>query len=270
MAQLADRPLQTFTIGFEESDYSELQDARTVAQYLGTDHYEMVVKPATVEILPDLVWHLDEPLGDSSALPTYYVCHAARQQVTVAVSGDGGDEVFAGYNLYQQVDYYQRMSHVPAWIRRKFIKLFVHLLPFTWPGWNYLYALSRWRDEGLPCELGIYPWIQEQLYTPAFKLLLQGSDPFQPATQLLRQGMHLDPISRYQYFDTLQYLPADILTKVDRMSMANSLEVRSPLLDYTVVEYMATLPPSLKLRGAISKYLLRKLCGKILPPSVLT
>ena len=270
MARLSDRPVRTFTIGFEESDYSELEDARTVARYLGTDHHEMIVKPSALDVLPDLVWHLDEPFGDSSAIPTFYVCRAARQHVTVALSGDGGDEVFAGYIRYREVEHYRRMGKIPAWIRHTIINPLTGALPFTWPGWNYLYAMGKWRDGGLPCGLGIYPYIQEKLYTPAFKTELQEYDPFEPTERLLRQTSDLDSISRYQYLDTLQYLPADILTKVDRMSMANSLEVRSPLLDHNLVEYMATLPVSLKLRGNISKYIFRKFCSQMLPPSVLT
>jgi asparagine synthase (glutamine-hydrolysing) len=270
MAQLSDRPVQTFSIGFAESDYSELEDARVVAQYLGTDHHEMIVKPAALEVLPDLVWHLDEPFGDSSAVPTYYVCRAARQHLTVALSGDGGDEVFAGYARYQQLTHYQRMRQVPAWIKRQIIQPLTGVLPFTWPGWNYLYATGKMNGNGLPDSLGIYPYIQEQLYSLDFKHEVRGFNPFCMTEKILSQGNHLDPVSRYQYLDTLQYLPADILTKVDRMSMANSLEVRSPLLDYTVVEYMATLPVSFKLRGDVSKYVLRKLCERVLPPSTLT
>ena len=110
--------MQTFTIGFEEAAYSELDDARVVAHYLGTDHHEMIVKPAAFDILPRLVWHLDEPFGDSSAVPTYYVCQAARQHVTVALSGDGGDEVFAGYTRYQELQRYRRMARLPSWMRR--------------------------------------------------------------------------------------------------------------------------------------------------------
>lgn len=270
MAQLSDRPVQTFTIGFDETDYSELEDARIVARHLGTDHHELIVKPSALEILPDLVWHLDEPFGDSSAVPTYYVCQAARQHVTVALSGDGGDEVFAGYTRYLQIEQYRRMEQVPTWIRRGLIKPLTAALPFTWPGWNYLCALGGINSGGLPYGLGIYPYIREKLYTSDFKRQLQGCDPFESAERLLRQAAHLDPISRYQYLDTLQYLSADILTKVDRMSMANSLEVRSPLLDYPLVEYMATLPASLKLREGISKYILREFCRRLLPPSVLT
>lgn len=270
MAQISDRPVRTFTIGFEESDYSELDDARLVAKYLGTEHQEMIVKPSALEVLPDLVWHLDEPFGDSSAVPTYYVCRAARQHVTVALSGDGGDEVFAGYTRYQDLSRYQRTESIPLWIRRGVIKPFTRCLPFTWPGWNYLYAIGALKNGGVPCTLGVYPYVQERLYTSDFQRQIQGYNPLERTEQLLSQAAHLDPISRYQYLDTRQYLPADILTKVDRMSMANSLEVRSPLLDHTLVEYMATLPVSLKLRGNVSKYIFRDVCRRMLPSPVLT
>lgn len=270
MAELSDRPVRTFTIGFEESDYSEIEDARTVAKHLGTDHHEMIVKPSALDILPDLVWHLDEPFGDSSAVPTYYVCQAARQYVTVALSGDGGDEVFAGYKRYQELDQYERMEQMPQWIRGRIIRPLTTALPFTWPGWNYLHAMGTVKNGGIGFGLILYPHIEEKLYTPDFQWQLRERDPLSSMAELLKKVQSVDPISRYQYLDTLQYLPADILTKVDRMSMANSLEVRSPLLDYTVVEYMATLPLTLKLRGDISKYVLRKLGSRLLPASVST
>jgi asparagine synthase (glutamine-hydrolysing) len=270
MAELSERPVKTFTVGFEESDYSELEDARLVAQHLGTDHHEAVVKPSALDILPDLVWHLDEPFGDSSAVPTYYVCRAARQHVTVALSGDGGDEVFAGYTRYQELDRYINMLKIPAWVRRGIIRPITRTLPFTCPGWNYLYAMGALRDGALSAGLGLYPYIQEKLYSSDLQRQLRAHITLEPMAQLLYQARHLDPVSRYQYLDTLQYLPADILTKVDRMSMANSLEVRSPLLDAPLVEYMATLPVSLKLRDGVSKYIFRKLCSRLLPPAVLT
>jgi len=270
MAQLSDRPVQTFTIGFEEANYSELEDARVVAQHLGTDHHEMIIKPAAFDLLPQLVWYMDEPFGDSSAVPTYYVCQAARQHVTVALSGDGGDEVFAGYRRYQDMAQYRHMATVPAWIRQGVLHPLTEVMPFTWPGWNYLRALGTLPQGGLPYELGIYPYILDKLYTADFKRHLQDCQPFASTQRLLSQATHLDPVSRYQYLDTLQYLPGDILTKIDRMSMANSLEVRAPLLDVTLVEYMATLPVTFKLQGQVSKYILRKLCPRLLPAAVLS
>jgi asparagine synthase (glutamine-hydrolysing) len=269
MARASTKPVKTFAIGFDETNYSELDDARVVAQHLGTEHHEMIVKPAALDILPELVWYLDEPFGDSSAVPTYYVCRAARQHVTVALSGDGGDEVFAGYARYRQIDHYRRANWAPSWVRTRLVQPLLGVLPFTWPGWNSLYMLGKGTDGGIPYELGLYPYIQERLYAPEFQQQLQKSNPFAFTEDILKKAQHLDPVSRYQYLDTRQYLPADILTKVDRMSMATSLEVRAPLLDYTVVEYMATLPVSFKLREGVNKHLLRQFCSSLLPPSVL-
>jgi asparagine synthase (glutamine-hydrolysing) len=270
MAEQSTRPVQTFTIGFDELDYSEIDDARVVAKHLGTDHHEMIVKPSALDMLPTLVWHLDEPFGDSSAVPTYYVCQAARQHVTVALSGDGGDEVFAGYTRYQGIDRYRHLEQIPVWFRRGVIKPLSRALPFTWPGWNYLHAIGKWNAGWLASGLGIYPHLQEKLYSPDLMKQLRAYDPIESVESLLRQAAYLDPVSRYQYLDTLQYLPADILTKVDRMSMANSLEVRAPLLDAPLVEYMATLPLSMKLRAGVSKSILRKICSRLLPSVVLT
>ena len=270
MAQSSSRPVQTFTIGFNESDYSEIEDARIVARHLGTDHHEMIVQPSALEILPDLVQHFDEPFGDSSAIPTYYVCQAARQHATVALSGDGGDEVFAGYTRYQDLQHYQHLDAVPSWLRHLLIKPMARVLPFSVPGWNYLYALGGLSHRGFSDALVTYPYIHEKLYTPEFKALLNGADAFAPTAQLLEQARHLDPVSQYQYLDTRQYLPADILTKVDCMSMAHSLEVRAPFLDAPWVEYVASLPVSYKLRAGVSKYLLRKICKRLLPATVLS
>ncbi len=269
MARVLDHPVKTFAIGFDEADYSELADARVVAQHLQTDHTEIVVKPSAFDILPHLVKHLDEPFGDSSAVPTFYVCQAARQHVTVALSGDGGDEVFAGYQRYQELGQYQRMRRIPRWIRQYVIQPFVATLPFTWPGWNTLYAMGKGSRDGIPSDLGLYPYIQAQLYTDSLTEQLAGNNPFVSTERILHDVRQLDPVSRYQYLDTLQYLPHDILVKVDRMSMANSLEVRSPLLDYTLVEYMATLPVSFKLWNGVSKRILRQLCRTVLPAAVL-
>jgi len=269
MAELSSRPVQTFSIGFEETDYSEADDARRVAEHLGTDHHEMIIKPDALHVLPELVWHLDEPFGDSSALATYYVCQAARQHVTVALSGDGGDEVFAGYTLYQDLDRWRRLRRIPRWIRHRVLPPLTRVMPFTWPGWNTLYAAGRVEDDGLAPALGAYPYLHGELYTHDITRALDGHDPLAETRRLRREAAHLDPVSRLQYVDTLQYLPADILTKVDRMSMANSLEVRAPLLDYTLVEYIATLPLTYKLRSGVSKYLLRKVCAPMLPVSTL-
>lgn len=269
MAELSGHPVRTFTIGFEESDFSELNDARVVARHLGTHHQEIIVKPSGLDVLPKIVWHLDEPFGDSSAVPTYYVCEAARRHVTVAISGDGGDETFAGYTRYLELHRHRRMGLVPQWVRTGIVAPLIAKLPFTMPGWNYLHAVGRLVDGELPLDLGIFPYLQAQLYSRDFAARVRAVDPFARTRALQRDVAGLDPVSRYQYADTLEYLPADILTKVDRMSMANSLEVRSPLLDYTLVEYLAALPVEYKIRHGVGKYLLRRLVAKWLPASVL-
>ena len=269
MAELSPRPVQTFSVGFEETDYSELEDARRVARHLGTDHHEMIIKPAALDVLPDLVWHLDEPFADDSALATYYVCQAARQHVTVALSGDGGDEVFAGYTQYQDLDRWRQLGRIPRWIRRGVLPSLTRSLPFTWPAWNTLYAAAHLEDDGLAPMIGQYPYLHGLLYTEDVTRALRGHDPLAESRRLRAGVRHLDSVSRLQYVDTLQYLPADILTKVDRMSMANSLEVRAPLLDYTLVEYVATLPVTYKMRSGVSKYLLRKIGAPLLPAATL-
>jgi asparagine synthase (glutamine-hydrolysing) len=269
MARMSDRPVRTFTVGFDDADYSELADARVVARHLGTDHHEMIVRPDALGIMPDLVWYLDEPFADSSAVPTFYVCRAARAHVTVALSGDGGDEVFAGYTRYLKLDRHRRLARIPGWARRAVARPLARALPFTLPGWNSLYAAGALRDETIPYGLGIFPYVRERLYSADFAAAVRGLDPYRPTTRLLEGTDHLDPVSRYQYFDTLEYLPADILTKVDRMSMGNSLEVRSPFLDHALVEYMAGIPASLKVADGVGKAILRRYAERLLPAPVL-
>ncbi|ANM31189.1 hypothetical protein ABI59_18850 [Acidobacteria bacterium Mor1] len=268
MSKVSSEPVRTFSIGFEEADYSELDDAREVAEHLGTDHQEIVVKPSAIDLLPDLVWHLDEPFGDSSAVPTYYVCQAARKHVTVALSGDGGDETFAGYPRYLHSEYYGKMSRVPGWLRKGVVRPLTGALPFTAPGWNWLHALGHVSDG--PHGLGIYPYIRDQLYTGDFLAALDGYDPFDRSREHLARVADLDPVSKHQYLDTHVYLPDDILVKVDRMSMAVSLEVRAPLLDFELVEYIASLPLEYKLQGGITKRILREAVAPLLPPASMT
>jgi asparagine synthase (glutamine-hydrolysing) len=269
MAQLSERPVRTFTIGFDEAPYSEVEDARAVARHLGTDHTETTVRPSAFEILPDLVWHCDEPFGDSSAVPTYYVSRAAREHVTVALSGDGGDEVFAGYTRYRTMRGREGWRRVPGWLGRGVAGRLARMLPFTTPGWNMLSTMGQLSGRGPIADLGIYPFIRDILYTNEWKEATAACDPCAQAEEILRPVRGLDTVSQLQFLDMHRYLPGDILTKVDRMSMAVSLEVRAPLLDYEVVELMARAPVSLKLRGDVSKYALRRLAAEFLPPSTL-
>ncbi len=277
----AEGKVKTFTIGFEEEGYSEIEDARVVARHLGTDHREHVVKPEATRILSDLVWHFDEPFGDSSMIPTWYVCQMARQHVTVALSGDGGDELFAGYTRYQRAVADRGWSWIPGPIRRRLLAPAVDALPVGAPARNRLYSVAHHSDLTPGYGLGLYPYIKSWLYAPEMRNR-GGSNGGHGHRAGGNGGSHLpsgvsvaeleqvDLVSRLQWIDTMSYLPDDILTKVDRASMAHSLEVRAPLLDYTLVEFMATVPARLKLDGGASKVLFKRILAKHLPASVFT
>ena len=269
MASSSDRPVRTFSIGFEEQGYSELEDARAVAQHLGTDHAEIMVRPSAFEILPDLVWHCDEPFGDSSAVPTYYVSRAAREHVTVALAGDGGDEVFAGYTRYRIAQEREPWRRVPRWLGAGVAGGLSRVLPFTTPGWNTLATIATLSDRGSIAGMGIFPYIRDVLYSREWGRRAAAHDPFARVEAILEPVRGLDVVSQLQYLDMHHYLPGDILTKVDRMSMAVSLEVRAPLLDYEVVELMARAPLSYKLRGNVSKVALRRLAERWVPKSTI-
>jgi len=269
MAILTGRPVKTFTIGFEEQAYSEIEDARIVARHFGTEHHEMIVKPSAVDLLPDLVWHFDEPFGDSSAIPTYYVCKVASERVKVILSGDGGDELFAGYARYLVAADRERYGLIPGWIRRQIFRPLVRRIPLDWTGRNTLYGMAYYREGRGGYDLGIYPYIKEALYTPEFSEQSCTHERPTVSDQVWEASTSLSLLSRLQRADTKSYLPNDILVKVDRMSMAHSLEVRSPLLDYRLMEYLATLPPEIKIRNGMTKHLFKKYVSRFLPPSVM-
>jgi asparagine synthase (glutamine-hydrolysing) len=276
MAAQTGRPVATTTISFRERAFDEAAHARAVATSLGADHREMVVDPKAAEVLPRLVWHLDEPFADSSALPTYYVSWAARQRVTVALSGDGGDEVFGGYawryGLNLTEDAVRR--RLPRWLRRGV----VGPLAAAWPKADRLPRPLRWkffmRNVSLEPEAAYFhdmslftPGDKQSLLTRELRGSLDGNDPFRIYQALFDRTRGLDHLSRILYADTKAYLANDILVKVDRMAMAHSLEVRSPLLDHKVMEFAATLPSDLKFRGRTSKYLLKRYVERRVPPS---
>ncbi len=272
MAEASPTPIRTFSIGFDEADFDELRFARQVAARYGTDHYELVVKPAALDVLPKLAWHLDEPFADSSAIPTYYVAKITRAHVTVSLSGDGGDENFAGYRRYAEaMALAARMDESPARLARPLLRLTSRLLPVGARGqaWTGLFgsgALERYarlvtheRPETLRRALSD-DWVHVAGRVSA------------PVSfeRLLAKGGALDPISTLQHIDIETYLPDDILAKVDRTSMAVSLESRVPLLDHRLLEFVATIPSSLKLKGGTSKYILKRAMSSRLPSDILS
>jgi asparagine synthase (glutamine-hydrolysing) len=277
MARNMNTPVKTFSIGFEEEDYSELKYARRVAGLFQTDHHEFVVKPDTVEILPKLVWHYDEPFSDSSALPAYYLSQMTREHVTVALNGDGGDEAFAGYEKYLAMRFFSYLNQLPERGRRLLQRL-GNSLPEQAEKRNLLRKFKRFLKTSTgnftTDYLGLMTLFDDRskkvLYTPEFAHHLEVNPPADRfLISLLEQGSSLHWIDRISRTDYESYLPNDLLAKVDIASMAHSLELRSPFLDHKFVEFSASLPPQLKLNGTKTKDLLKRALGKILPEDIL-
>jgi len=272
MAQTSSTPIRTFSIGFDETDFDELAFARQVAARYGTDHYEMVVKPNALEVLPKLAWHFDEPFADSSAIPTYYVSKITREHVTVALSGDGGDENFAGYRRYARAqELHERFDRGPARLARPLLTLASALLPVGAPGQAWTGAAGAGALERY------FRMVTYQRRETLRRLLsddligLAASGPNPAAFSTLAAGLEArDYVATLQQIDMATYLPDDILAKVDRTSMAVSLESRVPLLDHRLMEFVATMPTAFKLRNGSGKYILKRAMVEDLPEGILT
>jgi asparagine synthase (glutamine-hydrolysing) len=257
---------------FDESKY-----ARQVAEQLGTEHHEDIVTPDAVSIIDKLTWHYDEPFADSSAVPTYYVSKAARQHVTVALGGDGGDENFAGYRRYKFDAMENRLrSFMPHGIRKAvFGPLGRWYPPLAWAprvvrGKATFQSLSYSPLEGYFNSVSLFrPSEKPRLFTSDLTAKLGGYESINILKQYYDRADTTDPLSRIQYVDIKTYLPDDILVKVDRAAMAVSLEVRAPYLDHKFMEAVARIPSSLKLRGGEGKYILKKSLEPILPKDIL-
>lgn len=274
MSEVSGQSIRTFSIGFEESSYNELGCAREVARRFGTEHHEMLVRPNAVELLPELIRFFDEPFGDSSAIPVYCVSKLASKQVKVALSGEGGDEVFAGYETYAACRVAQLYQRLPDVLAGRIIPAVVRRLPVSHRKVSFDYKAKRFVDGALLPPLEAHYW-WKVLFTEDAKAALyaNGMDGFEDPMRLYRDVYDCCPandiISRLQHVDLKVYLPDDILVKADRMSMANSLELRVPFLDHRVVEFAASLPPRLKLRRLTKKYILRHAMSRLLPPKIL-
>ncbi len=266
-ATLSSDPLQTFSIGFQEPDYNELGHAGLVAAKFGTDHHELTLGPDALDQMKDLAWHLDEPFGDSSAIPTYMVSKLAAQKVKVVLSGDGGDELFAGYDRYVVEQRERSARFFPAPVR-SLLGSIGRNMPHGMRGRNFLYhhslpASQRYLDA---CTLFRHDEMQK-LFRPELSNLLQPFQPWRSKAAYLESGGNW--LSSLQGLDINNYLPLDILTKVDRMSMAHSIETRVPLLDHKLVEFAATIPPEMNLRGGTTKYVLKQAMRGILPDQII-
>jgi len=268
MSRLNSGPVKTFSIGFSDEEYDERQYARRVAEQFGTDHHELVVEPNVLNVIDDLAWSLDEPFGDSSAIPMYIVSKLASEHVTVVLSGDGGDELFAGYDRYLKEQNERRLSQIPL-PARKLAALVGSSMPEGMKGRNFLRHLAfDGPDRYLDANILFREYEKSRLFQDDAYKEIHREDPRSIWRSLLQtKGMHW--LSSLQYMDIKNYLPNDILTKVDRMSMTHSIEARVPLLDHKLVEFAATIPPELQLRGKTTKYIFKKAMEGILPTEIL-
>ncbi len=272
MARAASGPVKTFSIGFRQSDFDETPYARRVAEHFGTQHHELILEPDILQTVETLTRCLEEPFGDSSMLPTYYVCRMAREHVTVALSGDGGDEAFAGYDRYRMHLRDRSHSWIPQAAARAYREHIHRHVPYGVPGRSYAYSVSLTWDERYIEGVSLKPFQREmKLLSADFARLGEGAeDPMQIMRNYVRAAPADDPLGRLLYLDSKTYLPGDILTKVDRMSMATSLEGRIPMLDHVFLEWVTGLTSDWKLRGRSQKYILRKLAERVgVPKEVL-
>jgi asparagine synthase (glutamine-hydrolysing) len=272
MSEVSTQPLKTFSIGFESEEFNELPHAARIAERFGTEHHELVVRPEALDIVPRLAAYFDEPYADSSAIPSWYLAQMASEHVVVALNGDGGDEVLAGYTRYQRYlaggdrriprRVARGMQHAGAWLgarsagRAKVRKLGtgLTLLGESDPARRYARFLSYFRPEE-----------KTQLFTDEFARLVAGHDTYDLVQQVWQENARTDRVNRLLAVDTHTYLPGDLLPKVDITTMSVSLEARSPFLDQQLVEWAAGVPGDRKLSGGTSKVLLKRLLADWVP-----
>jgi len=268
MALQSSEPVKTFSIGFEEAGFNELPAAALVARRYGTEHHEIIVRPNAIELVEKLVRHFDEPFGDASAIPTYLVSRFAVQHVKVALTGDGGDELFAGYPSFSLVNRLRKADLLPQTVRRAIGALAEHL-PYSAYGKNFLRMISRPTALDRYFELNFAPYfLRRYLLTPQWMLPGDGAYLRGRLARYLPER-ESDILTQALYFEGTANLTGDMLVKVDRMSMANSLEVRCPLLDHKLAEFAARIPHAWKLAGGRGKQILLRAIGDRLPDELL-
>ncbi|PYX44212.1 MAG: asparagine synthase (glutamine-hydrolyzing) [Acidobacteria bacterium] len=273
MARVTSQPVKTFSIGFEAEKFNEAEYARLVAERFGTDHHELILNPNLEETLTFLSGMLEEPFGDSSMLPTYYVSRMARQHVTVALSGDGGDELFAGYDRYLVAMERRKFDRIPNWLGRIYRDQVHHRVPAGMYGKNLAWNASLTARDRYLDDVSYLPVLHRErsLFSKDFLRAAEHlPNPLEQWQHYYDHAPAKDSLSRLLYLDTKTYLTADILAKVDRMSMATSLEVRVPMLDHEFVEWVAALPVDWKFRTGTRKFILKKLAERLgIPPALL-
>ena len=273
MAQVAERQIKTFSIGFGDPDFDELEHARRVAKLFNTDHHEFVVNPDALEVLPILVENYGEPYADSSCIPSYYVSKMARQHVTVALNGDGGDESFAGYERYQAVYLSEVYNRIPEVIRKAATAALLALLPDSLNFKNTPRRIRRFlQHAGMPFYSRYLHWVRmlsdrqkEGLYSQAFHAKVRLYDPVERLKEFSKENLPMELLDRLLYMDIKTNLANDLVVKMDVATMSNSLEARSPFLDQEVMEFCASLPVKFKMRNLVKKYLLKRVASKLIP-----
>ncbi|MEX0725253.1 MAG: asparagine synthase (glutamine-hydrolyzing) [Planctomycetaceae bacterium] len=274
MQQLSPQPIHTFTIGFPVAQFDERSYAREAADHLGTIHHETVVEPKALDILPKLIWQYNEPFADSSAIPMMYLSQTTREHVTVALSGDGGDELFAGYERYRAIQLSQRFDVLPQPLRLLLFQQMWRMIPASVQQKSRRRRLKRFLQGLSDTPMRRYGrWIsvfdadqREALLSSDFKATLHDADPFSFLEEAYDTCRDRDFVTRTSCADVVSYLPCDILTKVDIASMAYSLECRSPLLDQHVAEFAARLPLRFKMQGKQQKKILIDTFADLIPP----
>jgi asparagine synthase (glutamine-hydrolysing) len=275
MSQLGAGRVKTFSIGFEDSDFDELQYARQIAERYDTEHEEFIVRPEAASIMRTLVWHYGEPFADSSAIPTYYLAELTRRYVTVALSGDAGDENFAGYRRYLRPRKAELYSRAPRAMRAALARI-GRALPVPTHSSSFVARAARWAevmrgdaaDRYAQSMMNLDTAVQRRVCTPEF-LAANTEDPCSLVTDITAASDAGDFTDAMMHADVETYLPGDILAKIDIATMAHGLEGRCPFVDHHVMEFAASLPSHLKLRGGELKYLLRRIARPLLPADLI-
>jgi asparagine synthase (glutamine-hydrolysing) len=276
MSQLSVKPCMTFSVGFDEQDYSELRYSRMVSERYKTDHHEIVLKPDVLEVLPSLIWEYGEPFADSSALPTYYVSKISKQFVTVALTGDGGDEMFGGYDIARAAYFSQFYNKYCSQVMKDCLENVIYKRINLSAKNKYLHKIKTVMvhansDPNIRyCyTMGFSQELKGQLYTPRFKAALNEHDPYHVQGNFENEIQDLDLVNQYLFLDIVTRLPNDYLIKIDVASMMNSLEIRSPFLDHELSELSGSIDPLIKVKWGQQKYLLKKLAQRYLPSELI-
>jgi asparagine synthase (glutamine-hydrolysing) len=276
MAKLSGNPVKTFSIGFEEKDFDELSYARLVSNHFSTEHHEFVVKPNAIEMLPKLVWHYNEPFADSSAIPTYCVANMTKDFVKVVLTGDAGDENFAGYPRYLRSRWVASFTKIPEKLRRNLLPSFLRALSTL--GWrektlnrlsDFMESLSTDQGRNYAEQIKIFNAKEkEDIYTEDFRKKVGEIDPLDFLLKKFEDSGTENLLEQLLYVDMNSYLPEDLLVKMDIATMANSLEARVPFLDHKFMELVAGIPSQLKLKGSKTKFILKTAFNGFLPDAI--